>query len=388
MPSALIEDLERDLAKRRDAGLLRRRRLLASTQSPRAVVDGVAVLAFASNDYLGLATHPAVVAAACEGAARWGAGAGASHLICGHQTPHAELEAKVAAFVAPSAGARALIFSSGYLANLAILTTLADRATTIFADRLNHACLNDGALLSRAKLTRYLHADPASVAAHLHASGARRKIIATDAVFSMDGDVAALPALLDLADANDAWLVVDDAHGFGVLGHGRGTTAHFGLRSERIVVMGTLGKAAGVAGAFVCAHPAVIDTILQVARTYIFSTAAPAMLACALGASLSEIEDGSTRRARLARSIERFKAGAQGLPWPLLPSFTPIQALVVGDNAAAVALSARLWSGGLFVPAIRPPTVPQGTARLRISFSALHTDADVDALVAALHAAC
>lgn len=388
MATALIEGLERELAARRDAGLDRVRRTLRSAQGARVVIDGVEVLAFASNDYLGLAGDPAIIAAAREGAARWGAGAGASHLICGHQSPHAELEAALAAFVAPSGGARALLLSSGYLANLAILTTLCRRDTAVFVDRLDHACINDGAVLSRAQLVRYPHADVPALASRLKASTARRKLIATDAVFSMDGDVAPLPALLELADAHDAWLVVDDAHGFGVLGGGRGTLAHFGLRSERIVSMGTLGKAAGVAGAFVCAHPAVIETLVQVARPYVYTTAAPAMLACALLASLHAIANGDARRTRLRQSIDRLRAGLVDSPWRLLPSFTPIQALVVGDNDAAMALSAGLWSQRIFVPAIRPPTVPPGSARLRISLSAAHADADVDELVTALRAAC
>jgi 8-amino-7-oxononanoate synthase len=388
MATALIEGLERELAARRDAGLHRVRRTLESAQGARVVIDGVRVLAFASNDYLGLAGDPAIIAAAREGASRWGAGAGASHLICGHQSPHAELESRLAAFVDPGEDVRALLFSTGYLANLAILTTLGGRDAAIFADRLDHACLNDGALLARAQLVRYPHADVTALASRLKASTARRKIIATDAVFSMDGDLAPLPALLELADAHDAWLVVDDAHGFGVLGEGRGTLAHFGLRGERIVAMGTLGKAAGVAGAFVCAHPAVIETIVQVARPYVYTTAAPAMLACALAASLDAIAEGEPRRARLERSIARLRAALVDSPWPLLPSFMPIQALMVGDNEAAMALSARLWSQRIFVPAIRPPTVPAGTARLRISLSAAHTDADVDELLTALRAAC
>ena len=388
MATALIEGLKRELAARRDAGLHRVRRTLEYAQGARVVIDGVRVLAFASNDYLGLAGDPAIVAAAREGASRWGAGAGASHLICGHQSPHAELESRLAEFVAPGRGAQALLFSSGYLANLAILTTLADRDTAVFADRLNHACLNDGALLSRAALVRYPHADVPALAARLQASAARRKIIATDAVFSMDGDIAPLPALLELAEAHDAWLVVDDAHGFGVLGEGRGTPAHFGIDSERLVDMGTLGKAAGVAGAFVCAHPAVIETLVQFARPYVYTTASPALLACALAASLDAIAQGGARRARLTRSIERLRSGLEGVPFRLLPSSTPIQALIVGDNDAALALSARLWSQRIFVPAIRPPTVPAGTARLRISLSAAHDDADLDELGAALRAAC
>jgi 8-amino-7-oxononanoate synthase len=384
MANALIGELERDLDGRRGDGLYRIRRTLQSAQGTRAVVDGVSVLAFASNDYLALASDPSLIAAACEGAARWGVGAGASHLAGGHQTPHAQLEARIAAFVAP--GTKALLFSTGYLANLAIVTALADRETAVFADRLNHACLNDAVLLSRAQHVRYPHGDMEALAARLAASKARRKVIATDAVFSMDGDIAPLPALLELADAHDAWLVVDDAHGFGVLGNGRGTPAYFGLRSDRIVHMGTLGKAAGVAGAFACAHPAVIETIVQRARPYVFTTAAPALLACALLASLGLIEQGDSRRDRLVRSIERLRERLAGLRFTLRASTTPIQALVVGDNEPALALSSHLWSRGLYVPAIRPPTVPRGTARLRISLSAAHTDDDIDALAAALHA--
>jgi len=384
MGNALIEVLERALAARREAGLHRTRRTIDTAPGPRILVDGRDVLAFASNDYLGLASDPAVVEAARVGALRWGAGAGASHLVCGHLTPHAQAEAALAEFVRPCEGARGLLFSTGYHANLAIVTALAGRGDAVFVDRLDHACLYDGAFLSRAEVIRYPHGDVAALAGRLAASTAQRKLIATDAVFSMDGDLAPLPALLELARAHDAWLVVDDAHGFGVLGEGRGSVAHFGLADERIVYMGTLGKAAGVAGAFVAAHPAVIETLVQAGRSYIYTTAQPAMLACAILASLLAIRDGHARRARLARTIGRFRAGVATLPWTLLPSATPIQPLVLGEAAAAVALSQALWDRGIFVPAIRPPTVPQGTARLRVSFSAAHTDDDVDALLAAL----
>jgi 8-amino-7-oxononanoate synthase len=384
----LIADLERGLAAREAAGLQRIRRTLASPQGARVMVDGRELVAFASNDYLGLANHPEVVAAARDGAARWGVGAGASHLICGHFAPHAALEAELAAFARPCAGARALTFSSGYLANLAILTALAGRGDAIFADRLNHACLNDGALLSRAEFVRYPHADAAVLRRCLVASKAKRKLIATDAVFSMDGDLAPLPALCALAEEFDAWLVVDDAHGFGVLGAGenggRGTLAHFGLASERIVYMGTLGKAAGVAGAFVAAHPAVIETLLQTARSYVFTTAGPPPVAEALRVSLRILRDDAARRAHLFELISRFRSRLSAGPWPLSDSPTPIQPLVVGANAAAVALADALWRRGFWVPAIRPPTVPKGTARLRITLCAAHTRDDVDALADAL----
>jgi 8-amino-7-oxononanoate synthase len=390
VPTDLIAGLERDLATREAAGLKRVRRTLDSAQGARVVVDGRELIAFASNDYLGLAAHPDVVAAARAAALRWGVGAGASHLISGHFAPHAALEAELAAFVRPCAGARALTFSSGYLANLAILTALARRGDAIFADRLNHACLNDGALLARAELVRYAHCDVAALERRLAGSKAKRKLIATDAVFSMDGDLAPLPALAALADAFDAWLVVDDAHGFGVLGAGdgggRGTLAHFGLSSERIVYMGTLGKAAGVAGAFVAAHPAVIDTLVQTARSYVFTTAAPPLLAEALRASLRIIREDAGRHAHLRALIARFRARMQALPWTLLESPTAIQPVIVGANAAAVALADALWQRRFWVPAIRPPTVPKGTARLRVTLSAAHSLADVDALADAFAA--
>ena len=387
MATTLIGALERELAARREAGLFRTRRTLASPQGAHAVVDGTPVVAFASNDYLGLANDRAVVAAARKGAARWGVGAGASHLVGGHQSPHEALEAALANYIAPGGNVRALLFSSGYLANLAILSTLAGRGDAIFADKLNHACLNDGALLARADLVRYPHLDAEGLAARLAASRARGKVIATDAVFSMDGDTAPLPRLLELARAHDTWLVVDDAHGFGVLGDGRGSLAAAGLADDRLVLMATLGKAAGVAGAFVVAHPAVIEMLVQTARPYVYTTAAPAMLACALAAALDAIRDGAARRAALAASIDRFRRGAAGLPWALLPSSTPIQPLLVGDSGQAVALSQALLARGLYVPAIRPPTVPEGTARLRISLSAAHSPEDVDALLRALHSA-
>jgi 8-amino-7-oxononanoate synthase len=384
----LIAGLLADLARRETDGRKRTRRTVESAQGARVLVDGRELVAFASNDYLGLANHPDVVAAARDGAARWGVGAGASHLVCGHFAPHAALEAELAAFVRPCVGARALTFSSGYLANLAILTALAGRDDAIFADRLNHACLNDGALLSRAELVRYPHGDVAALARRLAASTARRKLIATDAVFSMDGDIAPLPELAALAGAHDAWLVVDDAHGFGVLGGsgepGRGALAHCGLESERIVYMGTLGKAAGVAGAFVAAHPAVVDTLVETARPYVFTTAAPPLLADALRAALKVIRGDAARHAHLGCLIAHFRGRMRELPWRLLESSTAIQPVIVGSNTATLELAAALWGRGFWVPAIRPPTVPKGTARLRISLSAAHSLAEVDALVDAL----
>jgi 8-amino-7-oxononanoate synthase len=382
----LIRELEVDLERRRATGLWRQRRVLSTPQGARVVADGRALVSFASNDYLGLANDAAVVAAATEGARRCGVGAGASHLLGGHHAEHEALERELAAMVEPCPGARALTFSTGYLANLAILTALAGRDDAVFADRLDHACLNDGALLSRAAFHRYRHGDLDDLERRLAATKARRKLIATDAVFSMDGDLAPLPALLELALRHDATLVVDDAHGFGVLGErGQGTLAHFGLASERIVYMGTLGKAAGVAGAFVAAHPAVIETLVQTARPYIFTTAAPPLAAAALRAALAIIRDEPGRREHLFVLVRRFRDRARGLPWSLLASPTAIQPLVVGANETALHLAAALWERGIWAPAIRPPTVPAGTARLRITLTAAHTLADVDALAAALH---
>jgi 8-amino-7-oxononanoate synthase len=383
---SLIAALEATLADRKAAGLWRQRRLVGSAQGAHIVADGRPIVAFASNDYLGLANDPAIVAAAREAVLACGVGAGASHLLSGHHEQHDALERELAAFVAPCAGARAVTFSTGYLANVGLVTALVGREAAVFGDRLNHACLNDGALLSRATFRRYPHVDLAYLDAELAASPAPTKLIATDAVFSMDGDIAPLPALLALADRHDAWLVVDDAHGFGVLGgQGQGTLAHFGLRSERIVYMGTLGKAAGVAGAFVAGHPAVIETLIQTARPYVFTTAAPPLLAAALRRSVALIRDDPARRTRLLERIAQFRSACADLPWKLLDSATAIQPLFVGDNAQAVVLADRLWERGYWAPAIRPPTVPPGTARLRVTLSAAHSIADVDGLCDALH---
>jgi 8-amino-7-oxononanoate synthase len=383
----LIASLEASLAARDAEGLTRHRRIVASRAGPRVTVDGRELVNFASNDYLGLAGHPELARAAADAAWQWGVGATASHVVCGHFAPHEELERELAAWAGACEHARALTFSTGYLANLAIVSALADRTTEVHADRLDHACLNDGALLARARLVRYAHGDADDLARRLVASRARRKLIATDAVFSMDGDIAPLARLLQLANEHDAWLLVDDAHGFGVLGGGRGTLAELGLVSPRLVLMGTLGKAAGVAGAFVAAHPAVIDTIVQFARPYLYTTASPPLLAQTLRASLALVREGDARRATLARHTERLRAGAAALPWHLASSTTPIQPLIVGGNEDAMRLAAALEARGLWVPAIRPPTVPGGTARLRISLSAAHDDGDIDALLDALASA-
>ena len=377
-------DLPAELAALRSAHRYRRRPLLASMQGAHAVIDGKPVLAFASNDYLGLAADPRLVAALQHGAAADGCGAGASALVAGHFAMMAEFEREFAEFVRAEA---ALAFGSGYMANLGVIGALCGRGDAVFADKLAHASLLDGCRLSGAEFQRFRHNDLAHLETLLQKSAAPTKLIAVDAVYSMDGDEAPLAELLALAERFDAWLYVDDAHGFGVLGDGRGSVAAQGLERAgdgRLVYLATFGKAAGVAGAAVAGSAALIDWLVNRARTAIFTTACPPALAHALRTSLQLIAQEGWRRERLAELIARLRAGCAGLPWTLLPSRTPIQPLVVGSDADALALSARLLDAGIRVPAIRPPTVPPGTARLRISLSAAHTLADVDRLVAAL----
>jgi len=375
------------LAELQGQGLRRQRRTLEGAQGARVRVDGEELLSFASNDYLGLANHPELVVAAQLAAGRYGVGAGASHLLTGHHALHHRLEEELAQFVGLPA---ALLFSTGYMANLGVVSALVGRDGAVFADRLNHASLVDAALLSRAKHLRYPHLDLAALEKRLAASDARVKLIATDAVFSMDGDLAPVPELLDLAERYDAWLYVDDAHGFGVLGReGRGILEHSALcrspLAPRLIYLATLGKAAGVAGAFVAGSQALIDWLVNKARTHVYTTAMPPLLAAATSQSLRLIRRETWRRERLAALIGRLRVGAEGLPWRLLPSTTPIQPLLVGGNEEALRLAEGLRRRGILCPAIRPPTVPEGTARLRISLSAAHREADVDRLLAALH---
>ena len=346
------------------------------------MADGREYLAFCSNDYLGLANHPRVVEAAIETARRCGVGEGASHLITGHSTVHERLEEKLAEF---SRMPRALLFTSGYHANIGVITALAGPEDAIFSDALNHASLIDGVRLSRSPVVRYPHRDLEFLDEALGRCKADTKMIVTDAVFSMDGDIAPLPGLLALCERHDAWLLVDDAHGIGVLGaQGRGSLAHFGLSSPRIVYMGTLGKAIGVAGAFVAGIDDVVETVMQRARTYIYTTASPTLLAAAVEASLDLVRNESWRREHLAHLVHTLKGALGGAHARLTPSETPIQPLVVGENSEAVALSGALRERGILVPAIRPPTVPEGTARLRISLSAAHREDDVLRLAATL----
>jgi len=380
-----MPDLAARLRELEARGLMRERRVVEGAQGPHLEVDGRRFLSFCSNDYLGLANHAALIDAARRGAAEYGVGASASALVCGHMQAHAALEARLAGFVRL---ARALHFSTGYMANLGAVPALVRRGDAVFCDELNHASLIDAARLSRAEIRVYPHRDVDALERLLAECQSPAKLVASDAVFSMDGDLAPVAELAALCDRYDAWLLLDDAHGFGVLGEGgRGTLAHFGVASPRVVYVGTLGKAAGVFGAFVAGTRELVEWLLQRARTYIFTTGSPPMLASALLASLDLIEREEWRREHLRALIARFRAGVRGLPWHLLPSQTAIQPLIVGENRATVALMERLRERDLWVPAIRPPTVPAGTARLRISLSAAHTLADVDRLVEALHEA-
>jgi 8-amino-7-oxononanoate synthase len=378
-----FNELQNELNERAALGMLRQRRMLQSPQGPRITVDGKSYLSFCSNDYLGLASHPQLIAALQQGAQQHGVGAGAAHLVSGHGTTHHQLEHELAAFAGKPA---ALLFSTGYMANLGVVQALVGKGDTVFADKFNHASLNDAMQLSRAKVKRYRHNDMDQLSQLMGQAVSGRKLVITDAVFSMDGDLAPLPELLALCEQYDAWLLIDDAHGFGVLGaQGRGSLAHFGIASQRVICMATLGKAAGVFGAFVAAEQAVIDTLVNHARSYVYTTATPPALASALLESLQQIANGDELRGHLQRMIAQLRSGLRGLPWHLMTSATAIQPLLVGGNQAALDLSEKLRERGIWVAAIRPPTVPQGTARLRITLSAAHSAADVTRLIETMH---
>ena len=375
-------DLSSRLVARRAAHLYRRRPLLDAPQDVRVRVDGENLLAFCSNDYLGLANHPEVIEAFAQGARRWGVGGGASHLVVGHSTPHHELEEALAQLTGRP---RALLLSSGYMANLGTVTALVGQGDTVLEDRLNHASLLDAGLLSGARFSRYLHNDPASLAARLEkATG--DTLIVTDGVFSMDGDLANLPELCAQSRSRGAWMMVDDAHGFGCLGQqGGGIVEHFGLGLEEVpVLVGTLGKAFGTSGAFVAGSEELIETLIQFARPYIYTTSQPPAVACATIKSLQLLRDEHWRRSHLQQLIARFRQGAGELGLQLMESPTPIQPILVGSSARAMALSAALRGQGIMVTAIRPPTVPRNTARLPVTLSAAHSDSDVDQLLDAL----
>ena len=384
MSFAALSRLQQGLAALKDDHLERHRRILDGAQGAHVTIDGQRVISFCSNDYLGLASDPALVTAAHAAVDQCGVGAGAAHLITGHHRFHDDFEAAFARFVGKPA---ALLFSTGYLANLGVLTALVTKRGEVFADKLNHASLVDAVQLSGASFTRYRHNDLAQLEGQLAASTAQDKLIVSDLVFSMDGDTAPVDALLDLAERYDAWLYLDDAHGFGVLNEGRGGLTERARASDRVIYLATLGKAAGVSGAAVAAHAGVIDWLIQKARPYIYTTASPPLLAACLLESLRQIEAGDARRERLRSHIAQLREGLADLKLgTLMPSDTPIQPLLIGTNEEAVRLSQALLKRGLLVPAIRTPTVPAGTARLRITLSAAHSTDDVAQLVEVLHA--
>ncbi|MFL6712355.1 MAG: 8-amino-7-oxononanoate synthase [Sulfurifustis sp.] len=371
------------LSQRRSQGLYRQRQVLESPQGVEVTVDGRTLLSYCSNDYLGLANHPAVIDAFRKGAERYGVGAGASHLISGHSRAHEALEEELADFIRCE---RILLFSTGYMANMGVVQALAQRDGCIFEDRLNHASLIDGARVSRCNVKRYGHLDLAHLRTLLQDEPATERLVTTDAVFSMDGDLAPLPELFGIADAARARLIVDDAHGIGVLGAaGRGSFDYWGLvPTGAAVLVGTLGKALGTFGAFVAGDAVVIDTLIQRARTYIYTTALPPAVAEATRASLELVRSEEWRRERLRELTERFRRGATQLGLTLAESATPIQPVIFGAAKRAVAAARQLRARGFLIPAIRPPTVPEGTARLRITFSSLHTEEHVDRLLEAL----
>lgn len=374
-------DLAVDLAERKARDLYRVRDVLEGPQGPQVEVDGRRYVSFCSNDYLGLSGHPEVREALKRGVDRYGVGSGGSHLIVGYTRAHHGLEEELAAF---TGRARALVFSTGYMANLGILAALLGRNDLVAEDRLNHASLIDAARLSGATLRRYAHSDGEALDRRLGSCRARRRLVATDGVFSMDGDIAPLPALAEITARHRAWLMVDDAHGFGVIGAtGAGTLEHFGLSQDQApILMGTFGKALGTFGAFVAGSEALIETLIQRARTYIYTTAPPAALAEATRVSLRIARQEGWRRDRVRALAERFVRGAAGLGLPIAAGAGHIQPVEAGDAAVALRWREGLRRRGFLVQAIRPPTVPRG-ARLRVTFSAAHSDAQVDGLLEA-----
>lgn len=371
------------LAERKVANLYRERRLLMSAQAPQVIVDGKSYISFCSNDYLGLANHPEVIAAFQQAANYYGVGSGASHLVSGHSREHHQLEEELAEFTGRQ---RALLFSTGYMANMGAITALVGQGDAVFEDRLNHASLLDAGLLSGARFQRFLHNDLANLQSRLDKTEAARKLLVVDGVFSMDGDCAPLPELAALAQKNNAWLMVDDAHGFGCLGKkGGGSAEHFGLSQNQLpILMGTLGKAFGTFGAFIAGSETLIETLIQFARPYIYTTAMPPAVAAATRCSLRLLQAEQWRREHLQQLIAHFRRGAERLGLQLLDTHTPIQPIIIGAEDTTLAISQALAERGFLIIAIRPPTVAAGSSRLRITFSAEHSLQQVDQLLLAL----
>jgi 8-amino-7-oxononanoate synthase len=377
------DELNTALTERKAAGRYRFSRTRTGSQGVNVVVDGKTLLSFCSNDYLGLAANQAIKDAFIKAAETEGVGSGAAHLLTGHSQHHQELELAVADFLGQQ---KAVLFSTGYMANLAVIDGLLASGDTVIQDKLNHASLLDGGRISAAEQLRYPHRDMASLSRRLESAAAsRHKLIVSDGVFSMDGDLAPLPNLIELGNKHQAGVFIDDAHGLGVLGNqGQGIVDHFQINKDKPIVMGTFGKAFGTAGAFVAADEAVIETLIQQARSYVYTTAQPAATAAATLTSLKLVKEQSWRREKLYAAIKQFRDGASQLGLNLMDSMTPIQPVIIGDDKQALIIGKALEAEGILVGVIRPPTVPKNSARLRITFSAEHTEEHVDRLLSAL----
>ena len=378
-----MKNIKKELQQRKANHLYRKRRISDGPQQPEMIIDGKQVTSFCSNDYLGLANHTDVKAAFIKGVEQYGTGSGAAHLINGHSRAHHALEDELAEF---SGYPRALLFSTGYMANLGLAQALIGRGDTVLEDRLNHASLLDGGLLSGARLMRYQHNTAEDLDAKLATRSSGEKLVLTDGVFSMDGDIAEVPALVNVCRKHDAWLMLDDAHGFGVLGaNGRGTLEHHGVSTADVpIYMATLGKALGTAGAFIAGSDELIETLIQQARTYIYTTASPPAIAEAARASLNMIKSQPDLRDRLNDNIRYFRSCCENMDIALTNSQTAIQPVIIGDTKSTLEISEQLLAQGLLITAIRPPTVPEGTARLRITLSAAHSHAHIDKLISSL----
>ena len=384
MSKSMDRLLQENLEKRRLQHLYRSRVRVDSPCSDQLSVNGKKVHNFCSNDYLGLADNSVIANAFKKGIDEYGTGSGASHLISGHSKAHCDLEQQLAEFTGRP---RALLFSSGYMANMGVIGALVGRGDAVLEDYLNHASLLDGGLLSRAKFQRYKHRDSKDLEAKLSTLNCKRKLVVTDGVFSMDGDLAPVANLADVSHNNNAWLMVDDAHGFGVLGKtGAGLVEELNLGIDQVpVLMGTLGKAFGTYGAFVAGSESLIETLVQFSRSYIYTTAPPPAVAVATSASLELVKSEHWRRDKLKQLIARFRAGAKQIGLRLMDSNTPIQPVLMASDEQLLKANKKLIESGFMVGAIRPPTVPEGTGRLRITLSASHTEQQVDALLDALN---
>lgn len=375
-----FDELSAELNNRKQQFLYRQRRTLETPQKPLVEVDGREYLAFCSNDYLGLANHPEVIRSFQNAANIYGVGGGASHLVNGHSKAHHDLEEALAEFTGRP---RALLFSTGYMANLGAVNALLDKQDAVFEDRINHASLLDAGLLSGARFQRYLHNDVESLDKRLGKTEARRKLVVTDGVFSMDGDLADLPAISSVCEKHRAWLMVDDAHGFGCLGkNGGGCAELFDMSTDQLqVLVGTLGKGFGTAGAFVAGSEELVETLIQHARTYIYTTSMPPAVAAATLTSLKILQTENWRREKLETLIKQFRTGCEQIGLQLMDSPTPIQPILIGESDKALEMSQGLEQEGIFISAIRPPTVPQGSARLRVTLSAAHDEEQVNTLL-------